>query len=573
MPDDFVRDTTNGTTTRVSVASNGAQGVGICPVSGGAPSGAPALSRSGRYVAFSSCFTNLVAGDVNQRPDVFVRDSRTGVTRLVSVDSANHEGFGDSRDAAISGNGRYVAFLSTSKLTPDAPCSAAAPLAPPICALRLVYVRDLWTGRTTLATLGPHGVAPDGDSADASISSDGRYVAFISTARNLVPGMASTSYACSNLASCPNVFLHDLHTGSTRLVSVALNGRAGNNSGSDQGALNGQVISDDDCKVIFASTSSDLVPNDTKYNTDDLYVRDVCRGRTARVSVDSAGEELPFSNIWPAISGDGHLAAFVVGMPSPTIALAAAGQEVETHDLNTGATGLLSVTWRGGNPSSSSLQSTKPVVNQDGRYVAYCSDEPDHVSNDRNGYPDVFRRDRGIGLGVGGLAAAGKLTVSGAPAFATAGLADKLDTSGDVTAALTAQGANLISVSLAYRPEYGDLFVRLQVQQMRQFSLASAAIVYGLRLTVGGTDYQIRAAKTGPLTASFGLFRSVNGSWRQVSALRGGYGTTGQEVVTALPLAAIGAQSGGRIGAATAFTGIGSYATGPINIVDTATIA
>jgi hypothetical protein len=105
---------------------------------------------------------------------------------------------------------------------------------------------------------------------------------------------------------------------------------------------------------------------------------------------------------------------------------------------------------------------------------------------------------------------------------------------------------------------------------MPMFPAASPAVVYGLDLTVGGDRYEVRVAKTGPMFASFGLFRQnpATGLWTEVGSLHGGYGTTGQEVVFAIPLVDIGAQNGGRLRNLMAFTALGSFLTGPAAILD-----
>ena len=105
--------TQTGTTTRVNTDSSGNEATG-------GPSNRPALSADGRYVAFHSIATNLVAGDTNATWDVFVHDRQTGITERLSVDSSGSQGNACSMRPAISGDGRYVAFLSdATNLVPD----------------------------------------------------------------------------------------------------------------------------------------------------------------------------------------------------------------------------------------------------------------------------------------------------------------------------------------------------------------------------------------------------------------------------------------------------------------------
>ncbi|MQB02472.1 MAG: hypothetical protein GEU78_20065, partial [Actinobacteria bacterium] len=102
--DIFIHDRTTGETTRVSIDSTGTQANNV--------SVDPTISANGEHVAFVSVATNLVADDSNSTRDVFVHDTTTGETRRVSVDDDGTEGDGFSEHAAISGNGRYVAFDS-----------------------------------------------------------------------------------------------------------------------------------------------------------------------------------------------------------------------------------------------------------------------------------------------------------------------------------------------------------------------------------------------------------------------------------------------------------------------------
>jgi len=118
-----------------------------------------------------------------------------------------------------------------------------------------------------------------------------------------------------------------------------------------------------------------------------------------------------------------------------------------------------------------------------------------------------------------------------------------------------ALGLDLIGASLAYRPETSDLFVRIQVAQMPLFPLASPFVVYGFDFVAGGTSYELRIGKSGP-GATFGLYRHTPSGWTHVRDLAGGYGTTGQEVVAALPLTAIGASDGARLTDVRAFTAL-----------------
>ena len=177
--DVFTHDLANGRTTRVSVSSSGAQE--------NEESFAPSISANGRFVAFTSAATNLVPGDKNGFVDLFVRDLRTGITQLASVSSTGVQGNGDSSNSkGISADGRFIAYRSfASNLVPGDTNGAAD-----------VFLLDRSTGKTIRASVSSTGaqatVAPGAanplDQGNAALSADGRWVVFLSTATNLVPG-------------------------------------------------------------------------------------------------------------------------------------------------------------------------------------------------------------------------------------------------------------------------------------------------------------------------------------------------------------------------------------------------
>jgi len=160
----------NPSTKRVSVDSHGAQDNG--------QSLKPAISANGRFVAFDSSASNLVAGDTNGAFDVFVRDRKAGKTRRVSVDSHGAQGNGDSGGPAISANGRFVAFTSLASNLVAGYTNGAFDL----------FVRDRKAGKTRRVSVDPHGAQGNGESLNPAISADGRFVAFRSSASNLVAG-------------------------------------------------------------------------------------------------------------------------------------------------------------------------------------------------------------------------------------------------------------------------------------------------------------------------------------------------------------------------------------------------
>ncbi len=277
--DIFVHDRQTGVTERVSVDSAGTEGE--------FNSDYPSISADGRYVAFESFASNLVPGDTNGKLDIFVHDRLARVTERVSVDSAGVEGNGSSRFPSISGDGRYIAFESEAYNLVPGDCFYCPDD---------VFVHDRLTGATTRVSVDSTGVEGFWGSGKASISADGRYVAFESYARNLVPGDTNGT---------EDVFVHDRQTGVTERVSVGSSGAEGNY------ASLYPSISSDGRYVAFVSGATNLVPGDTN-GFGDIFVHDRQIGATTRASVDSAGAE-GNGNIWIqfwAISSDGRYVAF-----------------------------------------------------------------------------------------------------------------------------------------------------------------------------------------------------------------------------------------------------------------------
>ncbi|HEX8344241.1 MAG TPA: hypothetical protein VF657_05790 [Actinoplanes sp.] len=237
--DIFVRDVRAGSTRRVSLSSVGRQA--------DERSSGPLISADGRYVAFSSMASTLVAGDRNGTWDVFVRDLRTGTTTRVSVSGTRAGGNGASYGRAMSRDGRYVAFFSdSSNLVPG-----------DTNRIRDMFLRDLRTGATSRVSVPQTGRQANADSDGASISADGRFVAFRSFASNLVPGDTNGD---------ADVFVRDRWRRTTTRVSVATSGaQAAGPSGSP--VMNGSGL-----HLAFPSYAGNLAPGDAA-STADVFHR------------------------------------------------------------------------------------------------------------------------------------------------------------------------------------------------------------------------------------------------------------------------------------------------------------
>ncbi|MDO5648693.1 MAG: hypothetical protein Q4G20_12240, partial [Paracoccus sp. (in: a-proteobacteria)] len=228
--DVFVHDRQTGVTERVSVSSSGEQG--------GEWSSTPSISADGRFVTFYSDATNLVPGDTNGRHDIFVHDRQTGVTERVSVSSSGEQGDGYSYYPSISADGRFVAFKSdATNLVPGDTNGRGD-----------IFVHDRQTGQTERVSVSSSGEQGNYESSAPSISADGRFVTFRSSATNLVPGDTNRS---------GDIFVHDRQTGQTERVSVSSSGEQGG------GYYGYPSISADGRFVTFYSSTSNLVPGDT----------------------------------------------------------------------------------------------------------------------------------------------------------------------------------------------------------------------------------------------------------------------------------------------------------------------
>jgi Tol biopolymer transport system component len=238
--DAFVYDRQTGTAVNLSVSNDGTQA--------DLDSFTPELSANGRFVAFSSFADNLIADDLNESSDIFVRDLQANTTERVSEYTGHYEAEGDSVRPSISADGSYVAFDSDAwdlvwGDTND---------------VHDVFVNDRGTSVTTRVSVDDSGTQANGESFRPSISGDGRYVAFYSEATDLVSGDTN---------GATDVFVYDRRSGALKRMSVAAGGDDGN------GDSLRPVIDGSGHLAVFESDASNLVPGDSNRFTD-VFVRD-----------------------------------------------------------------------------------------------------------------------------------------------------------------------------------------------------------------------------------------------------------------------------------------------------------
>ena len=361
VPDIFVRDRVRGTTERVSLGPHGVQAEG----GKGEGSYGPSISGNGRFVAFSSYATNLVAGDTNGFEDVFVRDRESGTTERVSVGPHGVQANGSSDFPSISANGRFVAFEShAANLVPGDTNGAFD-----------VFVHDRLKGTTERVSVGPHGRQGDNASQGAAIAADGLFVVFQSYATNLVPGGDNGQIG---------VYVRDRARGVTELVSVGPRGAR-----ADDASFIG-AISADGRFVAFGSFADNLVPDDTN-GSFDTFVRDRLRDTTERVSVASDGAQGNGGSGGPSISANGRFVAFQSSATDLVPGDTNGELDIFVRDRVKGTTERVSV---GPGGAQGDLGSFEVSISGNGRLAAFSSEATNLVPGDTNRTEDVFVHHR-----------------------------------------------------------------------------------------------------------------------------------------------------------------------------------
>ena len=394
--DVFVRDRTLGTTERTPDDGQPPPPGAVVLADGTSFVGTRSLSSNGRYLAFESDASNLVGGDTNDARDVFVRDLQAGAIERVSLDSNGNQGNARAESPSLSGDGRYVAFSSRADNLVAGDTNAHAD----------IFVRDRLLAATSLVSLGTTGEPSNGDSGRPSISHDGRYVAFESSATNLV---------ASDTNGLSDVFVTDRQSGSTARISVDGTGIQAN-----LGSREASISSDGRC-VAFTSDATNLVQGDSN-GSSDVFVFDRAIGAILRASVNSDGLQGDGASFLPSLSGDCRRVAFASSAENLADADFNSLPDIFLHDLPTATTRPISVT---NYTLETSRGSFSPSISEDGRYVAFESDVPFLVAGDTNQAPDIFVYDERAGtltrVSVGSAGAQGNGPSSGPLAISTNG--------------------------------------------------------------------------------------------------------------------------------------------------------
>jgi len=293
--DVFLRDLDTSETFRISVDTGNSNA--------DQPSFNPGVSDDGRYVVFESSASDLVPSDFNGLTDIFVRDTLFNVTTRVSVSTGGTEANQPCINPDLSGDGLIVAFESTAANLVTGDSNGVSD----------VFARD-WQSVTPtterVSVEGPGNI--DGNTADLDnadgpsslprLSNDGRYVAFLSGAFDVVPNDSNARV---------DVFVRDRSLSVNTRTSVSTQ----NTEGSQD--CSAPAISTDGRWIAFQTTAPDLVGNDTN-NASDIFLRDTVLLTTVRISVATYGvESAPFFDSFnPSLTGDGRLVAFNSSAPN-----------------------------------------------------------------------------------------------------------------------------------------------------------------------------------------------------------------------------------------------------------------
>ncbi len=351
--DIFVYDANTAAVTRVSLAEDGTQGNGH--------SAKPSISDDGRYVAFESKATNLVDSDTNGKTDIFVVDLTTGTVQRVSLSSDGTQGDGSSSAPAISGDGRFIGFHSfADNLVSDDTNGTSD-----------VFVYDRQTSSVERVSVSANGQEGDGASTYASIDGEGRFVAFESTAANLVDDDTNES---------KDVFVFDRQNAAVERVSQNSSGTQGNDTSCDA------AISADGQFVAFESSATNLVSGDAN-GKNDIFVYDRDLDIIELVSRSSDGTQGVVDSTNPAISGDGRYVAYESDASNIVPQDANGETDVFVWDRTQNYVVQVSL---GPSGTQGDGGSTIPAMSSDGRYVAFSSAAANLMDGDTNGKDDVF---------------------------------------------------------------------------------------------------------------------------------------------------------------------------------------
>jgi len=355
--DVFIRDRIAETTERLSVRTDGSQATG--------DSYFPAVSANGRYVFFLSTAADLVPGDTNGVPDVFLHDRQTGVTRRMSVSARGRQVKTACFSLSISTNGRWIVFTTASPGLVRGDTNQ----------IDDVFVRDRRNRSIVRVSVATSGTQGNGSSDSGDPSASGRYVAFQSTATNLVPGDTNGAM---------DIFLRDLRKGTTRRVNLSSSGAQADGDASDPSiSANGRLIA-------FESEATNLAPPDPNGEWD-IFIRDRAAGTTRLVTMAPNGDPADLGSVWPELTPDGRYIVFASEATNLVPGDTNGTDDIFLHDRVGGVTIRISVAGDGTEGDGAAYSG---FPNADASVIAFRSHAKNLIPNDTNNAQDVFVRLR-----------------------------------------------------------------------------------------------------------------------------------------------------------------------------------
>jgi hypothetical protein len=351
--DVFVRDTQNNTTNRVSLDYNWSEIAG--------ESYPTAITPDGKYVLFGSDVGNIVSWDKNGQPDVFIRDTENSTTTIISIDENWVFSNGPSTPVGISDNGAYILFTSSADNLVSNDTNGTDD----------IFVREIANNIIMRVNVNNANDEANNFSYSPTMTPDGRYVLFASSASNLV---------ADDNNWYDDIFVRDLHHAETTRINVANNG----NEAYDISVVN--AITPDGRYVLFTSRASNLVADDNNWHND-IFVRDRDNSATSRVNLDSGSNEADNSSYARAISSDGRYVLFQSAadnlVPWDTNGI----EDIFIRDTHNETTSRVSVDSAWNQADASPYLSS---LSADGRYVLFASSASNLIWSDQNGVDDVF---------------------------------------------------------------------------------------------------------------------------------------------------------------------------------------
>lgn len=358
----FLRDRTTQITTLLSINPAGNAG-------GDGDSFPVAISTNGQFALYESSAGNLGPTDTNGASDVFLRDLLVGTNFLVSVRTNGGSGNGASRSATMTPDGRYIAFVSAANNLAAGDTNGIPD----------VFVRDRLAGTTTLVSLGAKSTGsfflPGVSSEAPEITPDGRFVAFYSSATNLVPGVTNSG----------EVYVRDLVAGTTTLASTNARTLLQSVVGTTNGISCNHRISDDGRYVAFVTATNPIAG---AYSRGVVLRHDLQSGVTEIVHTNANVPPLPPGELRSLdLTPDGRFVAFVGntnvgGSPAQCVYRwdgQSATTELVSRKLNGGVTAGAACDW--------------PTLDASGRYVAFVCSDINLTTNTLVGSPQLYIRD------------------------------------------------------------------------------------------------------------------------------------------------------------------------------------